>query len=101
MPSLKDLKVRINSVKNTQKITSAMKMVAAAKLRRAQGQAEAGEARGHEAGDRIFAEADNGEVAARLQARFGQLAIDAQGEQFVIENDGRGRSFIDRISWPS
>jgi len=41
MPSLKDLKVRINSVKNTQKITSAMKMVAAAKLRRAQGQAEA------------------------------------------------------------
>jgi len=42
MPSLKDLKVRINSVKNTQKITSAMKMVAAAKLRRAQEQAEAG-----------------------------------------------------------
>jgi F-type H+-transporting ATPase subunit gamma len=41
MPSLKDLKVRINSVKNTQKITSAMKMVAAAKLRRAQEQAEA------------------------------------------------------------
>ena len=36
MPSLKDLKVRINSVKSTQKITSAMKMVAAAKLRRAQ-----------------------------------------------------------------
>jgi F-type H+-transporting ATPase subunit gamma len=41
MPSLKDLKVRINSVKNTQKITSAMKMVSAAKLRRAQEQAEA------------------------------------------------------------
>jgi F-type H+-transporting ATPase subunit gamma len=41
MPSLKDLKVRINSVKSTQKITSAMKMVAAAKLRRAQDQAEA------------------------------------------------------------
>jgi F-type H+-transporting ATPase subunit gamma len=41
MPSLKDLKVRINSVKSTQKITSAMKMVAAAKLRRAQEQAEA------------------------------------------------------------
>ncbi len=42
MPSLKDLRVRINSVKSTQKITSAMKMVAAAKLRRAQEQAEAG-----------------------------------------------------------
>jgi F-type H+-transporting ATPase subunit gamma len=41
MPSLKDLKVRINSVKSTQKITSAMKMVAAAKLRRAQEAAEA------------------------------------------------------------
>ncbi|MEA2781289.1 MAG: F-type H+-transporting ATPase subunit gamma [Rhodospirillaceae bacterium] len=41
MPSLKDLKVRINSVKSTQKITSAMKMVAAAKLRRAQEKAEA------------------------------------------------------------
>jgi len=41
MPSLKDLRNRINSVKSTQKITSAMKMVAAAKLRRAQEQAEA------------------------------------------------------------
>jgi len=41
MPNLKDLKVRINSVKSTQKITSAMKMVAAAKLRRAQESAEA------------------------------------------------------------
>ena len=41
MPSLKDLRTRINSVKSTQKITSAMKMVAAAKLRRAQEQAEA------------------------------------------------------------
>jgi len=41
MPSLKDLRVRIRSVKSTQKITSAMKMVAAAKLRRAQEQAEA------------------------------------------------------------
>ena len=40
MPNLKDLKVRINSVQSTQKITSAMKMVAAAKLRRAQEQAE-------------------------------------------------------------
>ena len=40
MPNLKDLKTRINSVKSTQKITSAMKMVAAAKLRRAQEAAE-------------------------------------------------------------
>lgn len=42
MPSLKDLRVRITSVKSTQKITSAMKMVSAAKLRRAQASAEEG-----------------------------------------------------------
>lgn len=41
MPNLQDLKLRISSVKSTQKITSAMKMVAAAKLRKAQEQAEA------------------------------------------------------------
>ena len=41
MPSLKDLRNRINSVKATQKITKAMQMVAAAKLRRAQEAAEA------------------------------------------------------------
>lgn len=41
MPSLKELKGRINSVKSTQKITKAKQMVAAAKLRRAQSAAEA------------------------------------------------------------
>jgi F-type H+-transporting ATPase subunit gamma len=41
MPSLKDLRVRIRSVRSTQKITAAMKMVAASRLRRAQEQAEA------------------------------------------------------------
>jgi len=41
MPSLKDLRVRIRSVKSTQKITAAMKMVAASRLRRAQEAAEA------------------------------------------------------------
>jgi F-type H+-transporting ATPase subunit gamma len=41
MPSLKDLKLRIESVKSTRKITKAMQMVAAAKLRRAQEAAEA------------------------------------------------------------
>ncbi|MEM7241707.1 MAG: F0F1 ATP synthase subunit gamma [Pseudomonadota bacterium] len=42
MPNLKDLKTRIDSVKSTRKITKAMQMVAAAKLRRAQEAAEAG-----------------------------------------------------------
>jgi len=59
MPSLKSLKVRITSVKSTQKITKAMKMVAAAKLRRAQAAAEAG---------RPYAER-LGDVMARLASR--------------------------------
>ena len=42
MPSLDDLRKRIASVKSTQKITKAMKMVAAAKLRKAQENAEKG-----------------------------------------------------------
>lgn len=42
MPSLKDYRIKIASVKNTRKITSAMKMVAASKLRQAQARAEAG-----------------------------------------------------------
>ena len=59
MASLKALKVRIASVKSTQKITKAMKMVAAAKLKRAQLAAEAG---------RPYAERLSG-VMARLAAR--------------------------------
>ena len=41
MATLKELRIRIRSVRSTQKITSAMKMVAASRLRRAQEQAEA------------------------------------------------------------
>src|SRR5579862_5298138 len=41
MPSLKDLRLRIRSVRSTQKITAAMKVVAASRLRRAQEQVEA------------------------------------------------------------
>ena len=41
MPSLKDMRVRIAATKATQKITKAMQMVAASKLRRAQATAEA------------------------------------------------------------
>ena len=62
MPSLKDLKVRITSVTSTRKITSAMKMVAAAKLRRAQEQAEAA---------RPYAE--------RMERVLGSLAAAAEG----------------------
>ncbi len=62
MPSLKDLKNRITSVKSTRKITKAMQMVAAAKLRRAQEAAEAA---------RPYAERFNAVVSA-LAASVGQ-----------------------------
>jgi F-type H+-transporting ATPase subunit gamma len=64
MPSLKDLKNRIASVKSTQKITKAMQMVAAAKLRRAQEAAEAA---------RPYAER-MGQVLAALGAAYAERA---------------------------
>ena len=64
MPSLKDLKNRIGSVKNTRKITKAMQMVAAAKLRRAQEAAEMA---------RPYADRMNA-VVAGLSASVGQSA---------------------------
>jgi len=63
MPSLKDLRVRIRSVRSTQKITSAMKMVAASRLRRAQEQAE--EARPY---------------ATRMERMLGSLAANLKGQ---------------------
>jgi F-type H+-transporting ATPase subunit gamma len=64
MPSLKSLRLRINSVKSTRKITSAMKMVAAAKLRRAQEQAQAA---------RPYAE--------RMERMLGSLAASLAGSE--------------------
>lgn len=64
MPSLKDLKVRIKSVKSTQKITKAMKMVAASKLRRARDAAE---------NARPYAQAMEGMVR-RLAAGYSDIA---------------------------
>jgi len=63
VPNLKDLKNRIESVKNTRKITKAMQMVAAAKLRRAQDAAEA---------SRPYSERFNA-VLASLAASVGNL----------------------------
>ena len=63
MASLKDLRGRINSVKSTRKITSAMKMVAASKLRRAQSAAEAA---------RPYAE--------RMQGMLARLAANVVGQ---------------------
>jgi F-type H+-transporting ATPase subunit gamma len=80
MPSLKDLKNRINSVKSTQKITSAMKMVAAAKLRRAQEQAEAA---------RPFAE--------RMERVVGSLAASMAGQEgapVMLAGTGRDHTHL-------
>ena len=70
MASLKELKGRINSVKSTQKITKAMKMVAAAKLRRAQDAAQNG---------RPYAE--------RLEAVMAGMAARVGGDD--CQRDGR------------
>ena len=80
MPSLKDLRNRINSVKSTQKITSAMKMVAASKLRRAQAQAEAA---------RPFAE--------RMERMLGALAAsvaDSPGAPRLLVGTGSDRTHL-------
>ncbi|WP_029013792.1 F0F1 ATP synthase subunit gamma [Niveispirillum irakense] len=66
MPSLKDIRNRITSVKSTQKITSALKMVAASKLRRAQEQAEAGRPYAERMGRMLASLAAN--VAGSLEA---------------------------------
>ena len=75
MPSLKDLKNRIESVKNTRKITKAMQMVAAAKLRRAQEAAEA---------SRPYSERFNS-VLASLAASVGS----AEGAPLLLRGTGK------------
>jgi F-type H+-transporting ATPase subunit gamma len=75
MPSLKSLRVRINSVKSTRKITQAMKMVAASKLRRAQTQAEAA---------RPYAER-----MERMLATLGRSAIENPNAPALLRGTGR------------
>jgi F-type H+-transporting ATPase subunit gamma len=74
MPSLKDLRSRIGSVKQTQKITSAMKLVAASKLRRAQEQAEA---------SRPFAER-----MSDMLANLGASVADVEGAPPLLAGTG-------------
>jgi len=76
MPSLKDLKNRIKSVKSTQKITKAMKMVSAAKLRRAKERAEAA---------RPYAE----KMASVVASVAGSHSAKASGNKFLL---GTGKS---------
>ena len=74
MPSLRDYRDRIASVKSTKKITSAMKMVAASKLRRAQEQAEASQTYAQAMGDmlaRVSANVTINESSSKLLAGTG------------------------------
>jgi len=75
MPSLKELRNRIGSVKQTQKITSAMKLVAASKLKRAQEQAEA---------SRPFAER-----MSDMLANLGASVADMEGAPPLLAGTGR------------
>ncbi|MDT8420903.1 MAG: ATP synthase F1 subunit gamma [Desulfuromonadales bacterium] len=78
MPSLKDIKKRIGTVKNTQQITKAMKMVAAAKLRRAQDAAVAA---------RPYAE--------KLQSVLSNLAMREAGDSHpLLSERGKGRALL-------
>ena len=79
MASLKDLKTRINSVKSTQKITAAMKMVAAAKLRRAQDAAESGRP-----------------YSTRMRQVIGNLAskADASSAPQLLVGNGNGQTHL-------
>lgn len=77
MPSLKDLRNRISSVKQTQKITKAMQMVAAAKLRRAQEAAEAA---------RPYAERMD-----RVLANLGAQITDTEGASPLLVGTGKDK----------
>jgi len=75
MPSLLDMRRRIKSVKNTQQITKAMKMVAAAKLKRAQDRVTAA---------RPFAQKMSevlGNLSARIGDEFSSPLLDARGDE--------------------
>ncbi|MBN2971316.1 F0F1 ATP synthase subunit gamma [Roseomonas aeriglobus] len=86
MASLKALKIRINSVKSTQKITKAMKMVAAAKLRRAQEAAEAGRPYAQTLERVVASLASKNEGASPLIAGTGKDQV----HLFVVATSDRG-----------
>ena len=79
MPSLIDLRRRIRSVKNTQQITKAMKVVSAAKLRRAQ--------------DRVLAARPYAQIIRRMLANVALAAQEqSQGEQVDLLVSASGKA---------
>jgi F-type H+-transporting ATPase subunit gamma len=80
MPSLKDLKNRIASVKSTRKITSAMKMVAASKLRRAQ--------------DAAIAARPYAERIARMMASLSQNLVITDTTPRLVRGTGQDKTIL-------
>jgi F-type H+-transporting ATPase subunit gamma len=75
MPSLLDMRRRIKSVKNTQQITKAMKMVAAAKLKRAQDRVTAARPYAQKMSEVL------GNLSARIGDEFSSPLLDARGDE--------------------
>jgi F-type H+-transporting ATPase subunit gamma len=75
MPSLLDMRRRIKSVKNTQQITKAMKMVAAAKLKRAQDRVTAARPYAQKMSEVL------GNLSAKISADFSHPLLDQRGDQ--------------------
>jgi F-type H+-transporting ATPase subunit gamma len=75
MPSLLDMRRRIKSVKNTQQITKAMKMVAAAKLRRAQDRVTAARPFAHKMSEIL------GNLSAKIGNEFSSTLLDERGDE--------------------
>ena len=92
MPSLKDLRNRIRSVRSTQKITSAMKMVAASRLRRAQEQAEAARPYAQRM-ERVL-----GSLAGRIKLELAQYREMAAFAQFASDLDASTQRLLARGS---
>ncbi len=84
MPSLIDIRRRIRSVKNTQQITKAMKMVSAAKLRKAQERAMAARPYGDDAAARCWRTSPKRPARVRTPARHPLLAVRPEKRILVI-----------------
>lgn len=101
MPNLKDLKTRIDSVKSTQKITSAMKLVAAAKLRRAEEVAQASRPYSTKMNDVIASLASKADASSAPELLVGR--DDVKTHLLVIISADKGlcggfNAFITRVA---
>ena len=87
MPSLKEYRVRIESVKSTRKITSAMKMVAASKLKRAQEQAEAARPYAERMGKMLESLAANVQAGSSMPLLMAGTGSDQKQLVIVVTSD--------------